>query len=72
MSSEVGSKDTILETPTNGIARPLAMPQVPTTPTPGTRTPSRKDQSPGNTEQAQSSRKGNQVHRTDSDPWAIQ
>ncbi|KAK1973649.1 hypothetical protein LZ30DRAFT_742879, partial [Colletotrichum cereale] len=33
--------------------------------------PPRTTQSPGHTERAQSSRQGNQIHRTDRDPWAI-
>ncbi|KAK1973377.1 hypothetical protein LZ30DRAFT_743765 [Colletotrichum cereale] len=37
---------------------------------PGIRSPPRTTQSPGHTERAQSSRQGNQVHRTDRDPWA--
>ncbi|KAK2024524.1 hypothetical protein LX32DRAFT_643553 [Colletotrichum zoysiae] len=57
---------------TNGIAYPVAMPQVSTTPTPGTRSPSRTTQPPGRNERAQSSRKSHQIHRTDRDPWAIQ
>ncbi|TXB97394.1 hypothetical protein FocTR4_00012049 [Fusarium oxysporum f. sp. cubense] len=56
---------------TNGSACPPALPPAPPTSGPGTRTTPRMQQSPEVTERAQSSRQGNQVHRTDSDPWAI-
>ncbi|EXL89751.1 hypothetical protein FOIG_16964, partial [Fusarium odoratissimum NRRL 54006] len=56
---------------TNRSARPLALPSTSPTPGPGTRTTPRTKQSPEVIERAQSSRQGNQVHRTDSDPWAI-
>ncbi|KAJ0134437.1 Spliceosome-associated protein 49 [Fusarium oxysporum f. sp. albedinis] len=56
---------------TNSSARPLTLPSTPPTPGPGTGTTPRTQQSPEATERAQCSRQGNQVHRTDSDPWAI-
>ncbi|ROT39081.1 hypothetical protein SODALDRAFT_332514 [Sodiomyces alkalinus F11] len=58
--------------PTNGIARPAAVPPIPITPTPGTRIHPRTKRPPGPAKQAHSSRESHQIHRTNRDPWAIQ